>query len=192
MTWGGGASWDIVVTLLLSRARRGTRWRGNNVLRERGVALFSRARMEITPDVINLVRKFMSEQIPFNAFLGVSVDVLEPGRAVLSIPFRREFIGDPFRPALHGGVISALIDTCGGAAVWTTVKPTDRVSTIDLRVDYLRPGRMEPLVTEAQVIRSGNRVGVASIRAFHPSASGEIIAEGKGVYNIRRAPSEDR
>jgi uncharacterized protein (TIGR00369 family) len=142
--------------------------------------------MEISKDVLEAVTRFMSEQIPFNAFLGVRVDALEHGRAQLSVPFRPEFIGDPFRPALHGGVISALIDACGGAAVWTTVRPHDRVSTIDLRVDYLLPGRSCDLVVEARVLRAGNRVGVASMRAFHPDAPEATVAEGKGVYNIMR------
>jgi uncharacterized protein (TIGR00369 family) len=146
--------------------------------------------MQIPPDVFDAVRRFMSEQIPFNAFLGVRVDVLEHGRAQLSVPFRPEFIGDPFRPALHGGVISALIDACGGAAVWTTVHPHDRVSTIDLRVDYLQPGRSRELVVDARVIRAGNRVGVASMRAFHSDTPDATVAEGKGVYNIKRGRSE--
>lgn len=148
--------------------------------------------MKISPEALEVVRRFMQEQIPFNAFLGVQVDALEGSRARLRVPFRPEFIGDPFRKALHGGVISAVIDTAGGAAVWTTVDPLARLSTIDLRVDYLLPGRPEDLVVEAWVIRSGRRVGVASARAFHDSAPDQVIAEGKGVYYIRRPGHEGR
>jgi uncharacterized protein (TIGR00369 family) len=148
--------------------------------------------MKISPEALDFVRRFMQEQIPFNAYLGLQVDLLEAGRARLSVPFRPEFIGDPFRPALHGGVISTVIDTCGGAAIYTTVDPLARLSTIDLRVDYLLPGRPEALVCEAKVIRSGRRVGVASMRAFHASAPDQTIAEGKGVYYIRPAGHEPR
>jgi uncharacterized protein (TIGR00369 family) len=145
--------------------------------------------MLINDEVLELVRKFMRELVPFNGFLGVEVDSLAEGRAVLSLPFRPEFIGDSTRnpPALHGGLIATLLDTCGGAAVWTTVNPTDKVSTIDMRVDYLRPGRGERLLAEATVIRTGNRVGVTTMRAFHPSAPSDAIAEARGVYNIKRA-----
>lgn len=144
--------------------------------------------MQINEEVLRLVRSFMRELVPFNAFLGIEVDSLEEGRALLSLPFRPEFIGDSTRtpPALHGGLIATLLDTCGGAAVWTTVNATDKVSTIDMRVDYLRPGRSERLVAEALVIRTGNRVGVTTMRAFHPSSPGEAIAEARGVYNIKR------
>jgi uncharacterized protein (TIGR00369 family) len=127
----------------------------------------------------------MEQYIPFNKFLGMRVAEIDRGRVRLEIPFREELIGDPMRPALHGGVISALADTCGGAAVWSTLEDARmRVSTIDLRVDYLRPGRPETLVAEAMIVRAGKRVGVVDIRLFHPSAPGESIATGKGVYNI--------
>jgi uncharacterized protein (TIGR00369 family) len=133
------------------------------------------------------VREVMTSLIPFNRELGLEVRELAPGRAVLAIPFRPGLVGDPMRPALHGGVISALIDTAGGAAVWTAIGPDDRPSTIDLRVDYLRPGRLEALVAAAEVLRVGNRVGVTTIRAYHDDRPDELIAEGKGVYAVKRA-----
>ena len=141
------------------------------------------------------LRQLTEDWIPFNTYLGVKAVEIRQGYARLDIPFRPELIGDPVRPALHGGVISALADTAGGIAVWTQVDdPRGRVSTIDLRIDYLRPGRPETLVAVATVVRVGNRVGVADIRLFHPSAPDETIATGKGDYNIklvkpRSAPS---
>lgn len=136
----------------------------------------------MTPDVL---RKVMEEVIPFNRFLGIRVVDLRPGYARLEVPFRDELVGDPLRPALHGGVLSALADVAGGAAVWSGLEDDRaRVSTIDLRVDYLRPARLEDVVAEASVVRLGNRVGVADVRLFHPAAEPETIATGKGVYNL--------
>lgn len=132
------------------------------------------------------LRELFLAKIPFNAVLGIDVEDLAHGRAVLRIPFRPELIGDPLRPALHGGVISALADTCGGCAVWTAIDEEDRVSTIDLRVDYLRPGQAEELRAVGEVVRLGNRVGVASITLFHPDRPDERVAEAKGVYSVRR------
>ena len=60
------------------------------------------------------------------------------------------------------------------------------MSTIDLRVDYLRRGRPEELRCRGEVLRVGNRVGVAQMVLFHPSTPDEIIAEAKGVYSLRR------
>jgi uncharacterized protein (TIGR00369 family) len=134
------------------------------------------------PDVL---REVMEELIPFNRYLGVKLTGVRTGFARLEIPFREELVGDPLRPALHGGVLSALADAAGGAAVWTGLADDRaRVSTIDLRIDYLRPAKLETLVAEATVVRLGNRVGVADVRLFHPHAEAETVATGKGVYNI--------
>jgi uncharacterized protein (TIGR00369 family) len=131
------------------------------------------------------LRQVMEELIPFNKLLGVRAVEIDHGHVRLEVPFREELIGDPLRRAIHGGVISMLADTAGGGAVWSALEDSRaRVSTIDMRIDYLRPGRQETLVAEASVVRIGRRVGVVDMRMFHPSAPAESIATGKGVYNV--------
>jgi len=132
------------------------------------------------------VQAFM-DQVPFNRVLQLHIDSLAKGFCRMSIPFREDLIGDPFRRALHGGVISAAIDTCGGAALWTQCERDDRLSTVDLRVDYLRKGEPETLFVDGRVLRLGNRVGVTDMVAYHAGRRHEPVASGKAVYNIRRA-----
>ncbi len=142
-------------------------------------------------EFLTYLQRFVTEAVPFNRHLGIAVTAAGPGFVRMEAPFRPEFVGDPFRPALHGGIISTLIDACGGAAVWSALSPQDRVSTVDLRVDYLRPGEMAPLVAEGTVVRLGNRVGVVDIRVYHPGREEHPIATGKGVYNVRRGRREE-
>src|SRR5687767_3601595 len=86
------------------------------------------------------IRRLMESHSPYNKLLGIRVETLEGGRALLWLTPRAEFVGDPRRGSLHGGVLSALIDTAGGAAAWSTLDALeDAVSTVDLRVDYLEP-----------------------------------------------------
>jgi uncharacterized protein (TIGR00369 family) len=139
--------------------------------------------MPVPPDQL---LQYFKDFIPFNRFLGIQLVAAEEGWVRLELPFREEFIGDASRPALHGGVISTLIDTCGGFAVFTSIPFGEKCSTIDLRVDYLSPGQPELLVAEGKVVRVGNRVGVVDIRCFQPSKPDKIVATGKGVYNIKR------
>ena len=135
--------------------------------------------------------QLMEEMIPFNRFLGLKVTHVERGFVRILIPFRDELVGDFMRPAIHGGVISTITDVAGGFAVWTQLdNERGRVSTIDMRVDYLRPGRLLEIIAEARVVRAGNRVGVADVRVFHPDAEDVTIATGKGVYNIMLAKTE--
>jgi len=141
---------------------------------------------------LELLKQIMEERIPFNRFLGVQVGRAEAGLARLELPFREELLGDWKRPALHGGVISMMADIAGGMAIWTLLEhPAARLSTIDLRVDYLRPGRPERLIAEGTVVRAGRTVGVADVRLFHPGAEAELVATGKGVYAIK-VPKQHR
>jgi uncharacterized protein (TIGR00369 family) len=132
------------------------------------------------------LKQLMEEMIPFNKFLGIQCSTIGDGFARLELPWRPEFVGDPMRPAMHGGVISTMADVAGGMAVWTSLNdPHARVSTIDLRVDYLRPGRLATLVAEAHVVRRGNRVAFVDMKLTHANDESVVIATGKGVYNVK-------
>jgi uncharacterized protein (TIGR00369 family) len=138
-----------------------------------------------------VLRTVVEQFIPFQKFLGMKLTVLKKGFVRMEIPFREELIGDPMRPALHGGVISTLADSAGGAALWSTMEDErGRISTIDLRIDYLRPGRSDTIVAEASVVRVGNRVGVVDVRVFNAATPDVAVATGKAVYSVRtRSPS---
>jgi len=129
----------------------------------------------------DLVR-IIEEAVPFNRLLGIKAESVETGRCVLLLPVCSDHIGDPRRPALHGGVLSSLIDTAGGLAAWSALATGQSVSTVDLRVDYLEPGRVAgPLRAEAELVRKGNRVCHVRIAV---TQDGVLLAEGRGVYNI--------
>ncbi len=130
------------------------------------------------------LKHFMEHGIPFNAFLKMKVTAMDAGEAEMMIPGRPELTGDPFRPALHGGVVSSLADTAGGLAVFTMVGRTRVASTVDLRVDYLRPGRVDAdLFARAKVIRVGNRVAATQTVVFQDDIE-RPIATANAVYNM--------
>ena len=139
----------------------------------------------LTPEAIEIIRQFMEEHIPFNRFLGMKLLEVRRSFARIELPFKDELVGDPFKPALHGGVMSALADTVGGCAVFTVIEAGARCSTIDLRVDYLRPGRLETIRAQAEILRVGNRVAVAKIEVYHDDPS-QPIAFAMGVYAVKR------
>lgn len=131
-------------------------------------------------------RAIIEEQIPFHRLLGVKVRFLGEGVCTLYVPFREELVGDSMRSTLHGGVLSTLIVTCGGFAVWSMCNFNDKISTIDMRVDYLRPAFDSDLVAESRVRFVGNRVGNAHTVVYPDGAPDNILAEGRSVYNIKR------
>lgn len=135
---------------------------------------------------LDVMRHVTEEIIPFNKWLGMKVEHIDRGHITVSIPWRPEIVGDPMVPAMHGGVIGAVADAAGGIAVWTTFEnPASRLSTVDLRVDYLRPGRQEKLIAAATVIRTGARLGWADVRLYHPSRESDLVASARGVYAIK-------
>lgn len=126
----------------------------------------------------------MEHLVPFNRLLGIRGESVSPGRAVLVLPVREDFVGDVRRPALHGGVLSSLIDTAGGLAAWSALGDDEMVSTVDLRVDYLEPaGLRGPLRAEAELVRKGNRVCHVRVSV---TQDGVLVAEGRAVYNIHK------
>jgi uncharacterized protein (TIGR00369 family) len=84
-----------------------------------------------------LAREFASA-LPFCKTLNMAVEEIGDGFAVLSMPYDARLIGDPDTGVLHGGAVSALLDSCGGAAVFMHPASTAQTATIDLRIDYMR------------------------------------------------------
>ena len=134
------------------------------------------------------VKRFFDEEIPFNRFLGMSAQRIDRDGAELLLPFKPELLGNAMKGALHGGALSALADAAGGAAVFAAADFGDVVSTIDLRIDYLRPALPRDTLAEAHVVRIGGRVGVARVRLLQQDEDGDqvLVAEATGVYNVRR------
>ncbi len=85
-----------------------------------------------------MARQFI-EAIPHSRALGMVLDDIGEGEARLSMPYDPRFIGDPHSGVIHGGAVSAMLDTAAGAAVMSHPDAPMVTATIDLRIDYMRP-----------------------------------------------------
>ena len=136
-------------------------------------------------DLLDRVGRWMQEYIPFNRYIGLEILSMQRDTALLKIPFKEELVGDPHRRAIHGGVLASVLDVAGGTVCWGAMLSEEgRVSTVDLRVDYLRKGLCEDLYCEAKLIRLGKSVAVARMEVFPASDRNYVIATGQGVYNL--------
>ena len=137
-----------------------------------------------------LMRKVMEQHIAFNKHLGLKVESFELEAPKLRFDMRPELVGNPARQILHGGVISATLDVAGGFAIMLSLAaemtgiPTSfpNMGTIDLRVDYLRPGRGKYFIATARIVRKGKRIAVTHME-LHNDA-GELIATGGAAYVV--------
>ncbi len=88
-------------------------------------------------DIIRIARQFI-EAIPHARALGMAFESLGDGKAVISMPYDPRFVGDPTTGVIHGGAVSALMDTASGAAVMCHPTAPASTATLDLRIDYFR------------------------------------------------------
>lgn len=133
-----------------------------------------------------LFRSIIEDFIPFQKLIGFKLIEVRENFVSLLIPYRPELIGDVRRNSIHGGVIATAMDTVGGAAAITTLKHhDDKLSTIDLRVDYLAPGQPKDLITEGTIVKSGSKVIFTRMIAYHENRE-NLIAEGRGVFSVTR------
>ena len=122
-----------------------------------------------------MIREFVPAS-PFAADLGLRLEQAGDDEAVLVLPFRPELatMGD----VVHGGAISALIDTAGMAAAWADEAEPETLagSTIGLTVDFLAAARGSDLTARARVLRRGRSLCFCEVDVT--DAAGDPVAKG--------------
>ncbi|MCH7679272.1 thioesterase family protein [candidate division KSB1 bacterium] len=146
-------------------------------------------------ELIQQVETIFVEKIPFNKLLGMHVESLDFESAKVKIEMREELIGNFIQKTLHGGVTSSVLDVIGGlTAFMTLLKKMEGASseeklerlakfgTIDLRVDYLRPGRGKYFIAQGSVLRTGKKIAVTRMELHNDEKV--LIAVGTGTYAV--------
>lgn len=145
--------------------------------------------------ILNKLMEVYNKLMPFNMLLGIKVVELSIEKAVITISSKEELQGNYIQKILHGGVISSVIDLSGGIIAQTHAvkklngKPIgellirfSKMSTLNMRVDYLKPGAGANFTCISKVERAGNKVAVTRMEMFNEK--NELIAIGTGSYLI--------
>ncbi len=146
-------------------------------------------------EFVSGLKKIFEEMISFNRVLGLKIHDLGPARVRARIQMKPELVGHFSYNRIHGGVISAGLDAMGGLAVMAAIgarhmdeAPLQRLrrfanlGTIDLRIDYLRPGIGEYFDLQAEVLRLGSRVASTRMEFFGPE--GTLLSTGSAAYIV--------
>lgn len=151
--------------------------------------------IEFEPEFVAGLTRVFENLIVFNQMLGLKITSIKPDQVRARITMKPELVGHYAYNRIHGGVISASLDALGGLAVMAAIgarhmneTPQQRLQrfaklgTIDLRVDYLRPGIGEWFELRAEVMRLGSRV--ASTRMEFLGADGKLLSTGSAAYIV--------
>lgn len=151
--------------------------------------------IEFEPEFVAGLKKVFEEMVVFNQVLGLKITKINSEEVRGQIAMKPELVGHFSYNRIHGGVISAGLDALGGLACMAAIgarhmdePPLQRLhrfaklGTIDLRIDYLRPGIGEHFTLQAEVLRLGSRV--ANTRMSFSGADGKLLATGSAAYIV--------
>ncbi len=138
----------------------------------------------------------MWNQVPFNNLLGIYITKFDHQEAEIRFNWQDKLVGNHVQNILHGGVTATALDFAGGVVAAANIierlgdeidlaklqSSLSKLGTIDLRTDYLRPGRGQEFITTARIIRSGSKVAVARMEMHNEQ--GEHLAFGTGTYMV--------
>ena len=131
--------------------------------------------------------------IPFNRLLGLKLETLTSDYVALRFDMHNDLIGNFLKGILHGGVISSVLDMAGGMIVMASIIAQEQntaieelttlvsqCSTIDLHIDYIRPGKGQFFIAKAYLIKFGRKISFTRMELINENEV--LIATANGTY----------
>src|SRR5438093_8696851 len=140
------------------------------------------------PTFLELAQKIMrgeSPSPPISSFLGFVIKIIEPGHAI----FEMEVDERHHNPmgTLHGGIYCDLADAAMGYAYAATLEQDETFTTVELKINFLRPVRKATLTAEAKVVKAGGTLGYVECEV--KDQTGKLVARAASTcMKLREAP----
>ena len=158
-----------------------------------------------TPEPVQIVKERRDTaltklvgQVPYVGWLGIVFE-RKGDELTATLPFAEKIVGNPMLPAIHGGVTAAFLEATATielawSMLWDEIE-SGRIDasaltpetmprlpkTIDLTVDYLRPGLPRDAYARARVVRSGRRYASVQVEAWQDNRD-RLFAQATGHF----------
>ncbi len=134
------------------------------------------------PDLRRITLAF--EGLPHARAVGMTFLSLDHGRGSMRMRYNSRLVGNPETRVVHGGVITALLDTLCGAVVMASVPDGTPLATLDLRIDYLHPASPDETIrASAECYKVTANVAFVRGLAYH-EAIDDPIAHCTGTFML--------
>lgn len=133
--------------------------------------------------ILERARQFIAA-LPHADALGLQVEEIGQGLAVIVMPYEARLIGDPATGVIAGGAVSTLMDTASGAAVMCHPANIGATATLDLRIDYFRPATPgQTIRARAECHHVTRSVAFVRVLAMDDDAA-RPVAMGTGTFTV--------
>lgn len=122
----------------------------------------------------------VTNRSPFYQLLGMKILEIQDGKCRIEMPFRKK-LTHPYR-IVHGGAIASLADSAVAMALISLVKPTDRITTIEFKINFFTPVSQGKLMAKAKIIHKGSKTAVGDVEVLNEK--GKLVAKVIATYNI--------
>ena len=123
---------------------------------------------------------------PLGRLLGFELGEVRRGEVAVRLPFRDDLVteGD----LVHGGAISALVDTAATAAAWSGVDEPERArgTTVGFSLNFLAGARRQDVVALGRIVRQGRSLTVCEVEVR--AADGTEVAKALVTYKLDLPP----
>jgi len=133
-------------------------------------------------DVFREVMARGEQPVPLANLLGFRAVEVDAGRCVMELdsgPQHANIIG-----TLHGGVLATIADSAMGVAFAATLEAGERCTTVELRINFLRPFDRGRVRAVGQVVRRGRNIGYLECDLLDDA--GQLLARSSSTYMVLR------
>ena len=131
--------------------------------------------------------KWVVEKSTFTNFLGLEILELGDGRCRSRLAARSEFLNQG--GIIHGGLYAVVADHTVGVAASTCVGEDQRVLTVEYKLNLLRPGDCDALVTHGDIVKRGRRLIIGEGKV-HGQRDGKLTLLAVSLFTFAVVPKK--